>query len=126
MGKCILVVDDNDFNRELVIDILEDEDITVYEADSGEAAIEIMKSDKADDIDAILMDMRMPVMDGASATGHIRALGGRCEKLPIIAMTANTYESDASILTDAGMNGLITKPIDVDTLTQQIAKLAGW
>ncbi len=126
MDKCVLVVDDNDFNRELVRDILEDEDITVYEADGGEAAIEMMKSEQADDIDVILMDMRMPVMDGASATGHIRALGGRCIDIPIIAMTANTYESDISSLSDAGMDGLITKPVDVDTLTQQIAKLAGW
>ena len=126
MDKCVLVVDDNDFNRELVRDILEDEDITVYEADGGESAIEMMKSEQADDIDVILMDMRMPVMDGASATGHIRALGGKCKDIPIIAMTANTYESDTSSLSDAGMNGLITKPVDVDTLTQQIAKLAGW
>lgn len=126
MDKCVLVVDDNDFNRELVRDILEDEDITVYEADGGESAIEMMKSEQADDIDVILMDMRMPVMDGASATVHIRALGGKCESIPIIAMTANTYESDTSSLSDAGMNGLITKPVDVDTLTQQIAKLAGW
>lgn len=126
MDKCVLVVDDNDFNRELVRDILEDEDIAVYEADGGETAIGIMKSEQADDIDVILMDMRMPVMDGVSATSHIRALGGRCESIPIIAMTANTYESDTSSLSDAGMNGLITKPVDVDTLTQQIAKLAGW
>ncbi|MDO5339709.1 MAG: response regulator [Eubacteriales bacterium] len=126
MDKCVLVVDDNDFNRELVRDILEDEDITVYEADGGNSAIALMQSAQADDIDAILMDIRMPGMDGISTTSHIRELGGKCEKVPIIAMTANTYDSDASGLQNVGMNGLITKPVNVDTLIQEIAKLAEW
>ena len=63
MDKCVLIVDDNDFNRELVKDILEDEDITVYEAEDGSSAIELLESEQADDIDVVLMDMRMPGMD---------------------------------------------------------------
>ena len=68
MDKCVLIVDDNDFNRELVKDILEDEDITVYEAEDGSSAIELLESEQADDIDVVLMDMRMPGMDGIETT----------------------------------------------------------
>ena len=72
MDKCVLIVDDNDFNRELVNDILEDEDITVYEAEDGSSAIELLESEQADDIDVVLMDMRMPGMDGIETTKIIR------------------------------------------------------
>ena len=126
MDKCVLIVDDNDFNRELVRDILEDEDITVYEAEDGSMAIEMLESEQADDIDVVLMDMRMPVMDGAEATKIIRSKNGKCSGIPIIAMTANAFETDMTALREIGMNGLITKPVDVDTLVEQITKLAGW
>lgn len=126
MDKCVLIVDDNDFNRELVRDILEDEDITVYEAEDGSSAIELLNGEQAGDIDVVLMDMRMPGMDGTEATKIIRSKDGRCAEIPIIAMTANAYETDMTALREAGMNGLITKPVDVDTLVEQITKLAGW
>ena len=126
MDKCVLIVDDNDFNRELVRDILEDEDITVYEAEDGSSAIELLESEQADNIDVVLMDMRMPVMDGTEATKIIRSKKGRCAEVPIIAMTANAFETDMTALREIGMNGLITKPVDVDTLVEQITKLAGW
>ena len=89
MDKCVLIVDDNDFNRELVKDILEDEDITVYEAEDGSSAIELLESEQADDIDVVLMDMRMPGMDGIEATKIIRTKNGKCMEVPIIAMTAD-------------------------------------
>ena len=89
MDKCVLVVDDNDFNRELVRDILEDEDITVYEAEDGSSAIELLESEQADDIDAVLMDVRMPGMDGLETTKIIRTKNGKCTDVPIIAMTAD-------------------------------------
>ena len=76
MDKCVLIVDDNDFNRELVKDILEDEDITVYEAEDGSSAIELLESEQADDIDVVLMDMRMPGMDGIETTKIIRTKYG--------------------------------------------------
>ena len=78
MDKCVLIVDDNDFNRELVKDILEDEDITVYEAEDGSSAIELLESEQADDIDVVLMDMRMPGMDGIETTKIIRTKNGKC------------------------------------------------
>jgi len=115
MDKCVLIVDDNDFNRELVKDILEDEDITVYEAEDGSSAIELLESEQADDIDVVLMDMRMPGMDGIETTKIIRTKNGKCMEVPIIAMTADGFETDIGMLQKAGMNGLISKPVDVNT-----------
>ena len=126
MDKCVLIVDDNDFNRELVKDILEDEDITVYEAEDGSSAIELLESEQADDIDVVLMDMRMPGMDGIETTKIIRTQNGKCMEVPIIAMTADGFETDIGMLQKAGMNGLISKPVDVNTLVEHITKLAGW
>lgn len=126
MNKCVLIVDDNDFNRELVKDILEDEDITVYEAEDGSSAIELLESEQADDIDVVLMDMRMPGMDGIETTKIIRTKNGKCTEVPIIAMTADGFETDIGMLQKAGMNGLISKPVDVNTLVEHITKLAGW
>lgn len=126
MDKCVLIVDDNDFNRELVKDILEDEDITVYEAEDGSSAIELLESEQADDIDVVLMDMRMPGMDGIETTKIIRTKNGKCMEVPIIAMTADGFKTDIGMLQKAGMNGLISKPVDVNTLVEHITKLAGW
>lgn len=126
MDKCVLIVDDNDFNRELVKDILEDEDITVYEAEDSSSAIELLESEQADDIDVVLMDMRMPGMDGIETTKIIRTKNGKCMEVPIIAMTADGFETDIGMLQKAGMNGLISKPVDVNTLVEHITKLAGW
>lgn len=126
MDKCVLIVDDNDFNRELVKDILEDEDITVYEAEDGSSVIELLESEQADDIDVVLMDMRMPGMDGIETTKIIRTKNGKCMEVPIIAMTADGFETDIGMLQKAGMNGLISKPVDVNTLVEHITKLAGW
>ena len=125
MDKCVVIVDDNDFNRELVKDILEDEDITVYEAEDGSSAIELLESEQSDDIDVVLMDMRMPGMDGIETTKIIRTKNGKCTEVPIIAMTADGFETDIGMLQKAGMNGLISKPVDVNTLVEQITKLAG-
>ena len=126
MDKCVLIVDDNDFNRDLVKDILEDEDITVYEAEDGSSAVELLESEQSDDIDVVLMDMRMPGMDGIETTKIIRTKNGKCTEVPIIAMTADGFETDIGMLQKAGMNGLISKPVDVNTLVEQITKLAGW
>ena len=126
MDKCVLIVDDNDFNRELVKDMLEDEDITVSEAEDGSSAIELLESEQADDIDVVLMDMRMPGMDGIETTKIIRTKNGKCMEVPIIAMTADGFETDIGMLQKAGMNGLISKPVDVNTLVEHITKLAGW
>lgn len=124
MDKCVLVVDDNDFNRELVRDILEDEDIVVYEAADGKSAVDFMESQEGKNVNAVLMDLRMPVMDGLEATRLIRQ--GSMGNVPIIAMTANAFETDKNYAHANGMDGLIAKPIEVETLAEQIAEMAGW
>lgn len=124
MNKCVLVVDDNDFNRELVRDILEDEDIVVYEVADGKAAADFMESQDGTNVNAILMDLRMPVMDGLEATRVIRQ--GSRGSVPIIAMTANSFETDKDYVHANGMDGFIAKPIDVATLSEQIGEMAGW
>ena len=75
---------------------------------------------------AYLTDMRMPGMDGIETTKIIRTKNGKCMEVPIIAMTADGFETDISMLQKAGMNGLISKPVDVNTLVEHITKLAGW
>ena len=98
----------------------------VYEAEDGSSAIELLESEQADDIDVVLMDMRMPGMDGIETTKIIRTKNGKCTEVPIIAMTADGFETDIGMLQKAGMNGLISKPVDVNTLVEHITKLAGW
>ena len=98
----------------------------VYEAEDGSSAIELLESEQADDIDVVLMDMRMPGMDGIETTKIIRTKNGKCMEVPIIAMTADGFETDIGMLQKAGMNGLISKPVDVNTLVEHITKLAGW
>ena len=98
----------------------------VYEAEDGSSAIELLESEQADDIDVVLMDMRMPGMDGIETTNIIRTKNGKCMEVPIIAMTADGFETDIGMLQKAGMNGLISKPVDVNTLVEHITKLAGW
>ena len=121
MDKCVLIVDDNDFNRELVKDILEDEDITVYEAEDGSSAIELLESEQADDIDVVLMDMRMPGMDGIETTKIIRTKNGKCMEVPIIAMTADAFSNDVKAAFDAGMNAHISKPVDAERIRNAAA-----
>ena len=120
MNKCVLVVDDNDFNRELVRDILEDEDIVVYEAADGKSAVDFMESQDGTNVNAILMDLRMPVMDGMEATRVIRQ--GSRGSVPIIAMTANSFAEDVQASLDAGMNAHLSKPIVIDEVIKTILR----
>ncbi|MFQ8900963.1 MAG: response regulator [Lachnospira eligens] len=82
--------------------------------------MELLESEQADDIDVVLMDMRMPGMDGIETTKIIRTKNGKCMEVPIIAMTADGFETDIGMLQKAGMNGLISKPVDVNTLVEHI------
>ena len=120
MNKCVLVVDDNDFNRELVRDILEDEDIVVYEAADGKSAVDFMESQDGTNVNAILMDLRMPVMDGMEATRVIRQ--GSRGSVPIIAMTANSFAEDIQASLDAGMNAHLSKPIVIEEVIKTILR----
>ena len=124
-GKRVLIVEDNDINREFAVELLRSEHIDSDEAANGEIAVEKVVQQ---DYDAVLMDIQMPVMDGLEATRRIRALAAgdttsRFATLPIIAMTALAMAHDAERSAAAGMNDHVTKPIDAERL---FASLAHW
>ncbi|WED24617.1 ATP-binding protein [Vibrio sp. JC009] len=121
VNKDILLVEDNKFNQEVVIDLLEDKNIKVTLAENGQEALDILRMDT---FDAILMDCQMPVMDGYTATEKIRNLH-RFKTIPIIAMSANVMKEDVDRMLESGMNDHIAKPVNVRkmfaTLTKWIA-----
>ena len=124
-GACLLLVEDNDINREFASELLRSEGIEIDEAVNGEVAIAMVQQRA---YDAVLMDIQMPVMDGLEAARRIRALANepgkeRLAALPIIAMTALAMAQDAEKSKTAGMNDHITKPIAPDHL---MATLARW
>ncbi len=120
----ILVVDDNDINRRVVEGFLERDGHKLRLVASGEAALRTARRTK---YDLILMDMRMPGMDGPETTRRIRGLKSeKHAQVPILAMTANSSEEDRRICAEAGMNGFLAKPIRLETLRRSIADvLAG-
>jgi len=123
-GARILLVEDNDINREFAVELLRGEGIVVDEAVNGQDAVERVQRRR---YDAVLMDIQMPVMDGLEAARRIRRLGNapggeRYAVLPIIAMTALAMASDAQASQDAGMNDHVTKPIDPDHLLATISR----
>ena len=119
----ILLVDDNDYNREIAKILLTDEGVIVTEATNGEQAFEFIKNSKPGDFDIILMDIQMPILNGYEATKKIRLLpNSKLSKIPIIAMTANAFDEDKQAAFEAGMNDHIPKPIDIEKLLQSISK----
>lgn len=116
-GKRVLLVEDNELNREIAHDILEMRKLVIEEANDGSVAVDKIKSLPPDYYDFVLMDIQMPYMDGYTATKTIRSLkNADYSKLPIIAMTANAFEEDKKNAFEAGMNAHVPKPIDVDEL----------
>ena len=111
-GKRILLVEDNPINREIASEILTRGGFEVDCADNGKAAVEIIELSEPDKYSAVLMDIQMPVMNGHEATKAIRSMDGEKSQLPIIALTANTFETDKAEAMDAGMNAHIAKPIE--------------
>ena len=121
-GKRVLLVEDNEMNREIATDVLTGAGLVVEEAEDGEMAVEAVAEKGIEYYDFILMDIQMPVMNGYEATRAIRALqdGGR---IPIIALSANAFEEDKQASLSAGMNDHVAKPIDVKKLFAAMAKL---
>lgn len=114
-GKKVLLVEDNDLNREIAADILEEEEMVVDWAEDGQIALNMVKDKGIPYYDIILMDIQMPVMDGYQATREIRKLDG-AENQIIIALSANAFDEDKRRSIEAGMNAHIAKPVDVDEL----------
>lgn len=114
-GKRALVVEDSDINIEIAKNILLHKNFEVEVALNGEEALHAFESHEAGYYDVILMDIRMPVMDGLEATKAIRSMEGRPDgsSIPIVAMTANAFEEDVKKSLEAGMNGHLSKPIDI-------------
>jgi two-component system, cell cycle response regulator DivK len=118
MKATILYVEDNSDNRKLVRRVLEVEGYEVVEAKDGFQAMECLESER---IDLALMDINMPDMDGYTLTARIKAMP-QFSKLPIVAVTANVMRGDRERSLQAGCDGYIQKPIDIDTLSQQIER----
>lgn len=123
-SKRILLVDDNALNREISCEILKDAGFKVDEADDGEVAVDKIRWSKAGYYSLILMDIQMPKLNGYDAARQIRALPNKeLADIPIIAVTANAFEEDKRAALNAGMDGHIAKPIKIEALIEQIAKL---
>jgi len=115
-GKTLLLTEDVEINREIVITLLEPTNLVIDTAENGEIAVRMFK-EAPDKYDMIFMDIQMPIMDGYAATNKIRALDNpKAKSVPIIAMTANVFREDVEKCLDAGMNDHISKPIDLDEL----------
>ena len=125
-GKRILIAEDIPENAEIVMDLLDLEGASCDHAENGAIALERFLNSSAGYYDAILMDLRMPEMDGLTATKKIRASDHPDAKsIPIIALTANAYESDIRDSLNAGMNAHLAKPADSDMLYGTLKKYIG-
>ena len=122
-GCKVLVVDDDDLSREILVEILKDYGFKPEEARDGDAAVRKVASVEPFYYDAVLMDMRMPRMDGDEATREIRALDRPdAATLPIIAETADAFEEGQRRARDAGMTALTTKPLNIHELMALLAE----
>lgn len=120
----ILLVEDNELNREIATEILNDAGLLVETASNGKEAVQIMCNTKPNYYKVILMDIQMPVMNGLEAARAIRMIpDDRINGIPIIAMTANAFEEDKKKSFEVGMNAHIAKPIDVNVVLETIKKI---
>ena len=123
-GKRVLLVEDNELNREIATAILEEAGIKVDSVDDGDIAVSTINNAPADRYDLIFMDIQMPKMDGYTATREIRTLpDNRKANIPIIAMTANAFEEDRRKSYEYGMNGHVIKPISIEEIARVLDEI---
>ena len=122
-GKHVLLAEDNNLNAEIAVAVLEKTGLVIDRVEDGIQCVSRIEQLPSDTYDLILMDIQMPNMDGYKATQCIRHLNDKKKaEIPIIAMTANAFEEDKKRAIDAGMNGHIAKPVEIDKLISEILK----
>ena len=121
-GKKILIVEDNPLNLEIETELLQDYGFIVDTAVNGQIAVDKIRAAEKDDYDLILMDIQMPVLDGRAASQAIRALDSELSGIPIIALSANAFDSDKILSLQAGINAHLNKPIDMPVLINAMQK----
>lgn len=122
-GMCILVVEDNELNMEIMEYMLQEKGATVIKAMNGKIAFELFRASEPGTFDMILMDIMMPVMDGLEATRQIRSLHREdAATVPILAMSANAFTDDIARSREAGMNEHLSKPLEFHKMMETIAK----
>jgi two-component system sensor histidine kinase/response regulator len=120
-GRCILLVEDNELNREIAEEILKQYGFLVDIAENGAVAVEKVKNSAPGTYDLVLMDIQMPVMNGYEATEQIRALEDPAlAKIRILAMTANAFDEDRKKALKCGMDGFMSKPIVMEELIREL------
>ena len=123
-GRTVLLVEDNELNREIALEILREYGFQVDTAENGAVAVEKVRTSAPGRYDLVLMDVQMPIMDGYTATRQIRALEDPAlAGIPILAMTANAFDEDRRNALASGMNGFLSKPIIVGDLVQELRKI---
>ena len=123
-GKRLLLVEDNELNREIAQEILNESGFVIETAEDGTIAVEKVKNSQPGYYDLILMDVQMPIMNGYEATKAIRALEDPVlSSIPIVAMTANAFDEDRKIALESGMNAHVAKPINVQNLIEVLQTL---
>ena len=122
-GRCILLVEDNELNREIAVEILKEYGFLVDTAENGAEAVEKVKNSEPGNYDLVLMDVQMPVMNGYEATKQIRALDDPAlAGITILAMTANAFDEDRKKALKCGMDGFLSKPIVIEELISTLQK----
>lgn len=125
-GRRVLLCEDNELNREIAVALLKDRGIETLTAENGQKGVEMFAGSAVHFFDAVLMDVRMPVMDGYEATRRIRTLDrADAENVPIIAMTADAFADDIRKCLDSGMNGHIAKPVDQEKMMRVLSENIG-
>ena len=120
-GKRLLLAEDNELNREIACMLLSKYGFVIDTAENGQEAVDLVAASAPDYYDLVLMDIQMPVMDGHEATRRIRSLENKVlAKVPVVAMTANAFDEDRKAAKECGMNGFISKPINMQEVVQAL------